>query len=1140
MSKSLPERMRALASSALHLAPGWCACAAAAFTPPVFTLPLLLLGNALIFGAIAFSTRESAESRFALILRHRVPAYLVLLAAYTVLAALAIIYPVQLLLRDHSLQAALLLSGALFVLLILPWRWWPAFGLTLIWDDAIDPIKRPAFASALARSWAFAIHLTGWNDIFFADGLIVSLIQLLLAAGALALSGIIGAIIPAEMHLLALGIYALAFSPLAHWLIGRCSIAALRSEQPQPMKDESVAVAAAKEAPVVDSVIDWPRFDQARGIDEMNAELLQAARTGQTAAALAALAEGADAQTEPASGDRDQRSVLVLACLHPDLRLLRELIARGADVSKAHAGLAPLIAVTRDSQYGRPDAVMTLLTNGADARCVDAEGNTPLHYAARAAQPVVAALLCDAGAAVDAINHEGLTPLAIACMAGNCAMAKFLLERHAKPEAVHAQPALLAAASAIDDDPELVKLLLKHRAHVDARDAVGRTALINAALHGNADIAAALLKAGAQVDLADERGTTALLEAARAGASDVIDVLAAYAPAPDHTDRLGRTALMLAAQSAQADEGTLQRLLALGASRSLATPEGRRAADFAATAGRWNLVTVLDPDYALPASVGESLVATAHAPDQTSPAHLLDALRFAHWTIVENFASRLCEYPMAQRAQLFVELAEHDDARALRWLLEHGLDANAQLDDGRSLLSRMLASLPATLAATRELLDAGAQAGGIGMLDPVFDACAQIPAQRTDLVAIAHVLVERGADIFATDARGQTPLARAAALGDAQLARALLARGADPNTRNRHGRTPLFCALAHAPSEAVPLVQALVRAGADPELASANGETPLGIALAQSPDIAQWLNWTQWLLPKRAMRDADLPAAAKLGDIAAVGKLLDLGLPVDAADAQGATALIHAAGAGHAELVERLLDRGARLDSATTNGATALSAAVSARREIVVAAMLERGIEANQRLPGGGTVLMIAAALGYPEIIARLVARGADVNAEDARGTRALHAAAQFAFANRDTARARRVLEILIEKGAALDAVDAKGRSALLYLLGARAEPGSVADQQHLQSLLALFLVGRANVNLQDERGVSALHACAMHGLVVPARALLAARADSECQDVLGRTPRQVASLLGYVDVAAELGLRAAPMPLPGQPAALR
>jgi len=1140
MSKSLPERLSALASSLLYLAPGWCVCAAAAFTAPSIALPLLALANALIFAGVAHSAALAPEPRFTATMSRRVPVYLVLLVAYTALAAFAVVYPVQLLLRDHSLQAALLLSGALFVLLILPWRWWPVFGLSMIWDDAVDPAKRSVFASVLKRSWSFATHLTGWNDIFFADGLLVSFALLLLAAGELLLSGLLGAIIPDGMRLAALAIYALALAPPAHWMIARCSLAALRSEQPQPAAaaGELVVIAPVQDEP---PAIEEPRFDQGRELRMLNADLLHAARSGQTEAALAALAEGADARVEPASSDRDQRSVLVLACLHPDLRLLRELIARGADVNAAHAGLAPLIAVTRDSQFGRPDAVMTLLTNGADARCVDGEANTPLHHAARAAQPIVAALLCDAGAEIDAVNQEGMTPLAIACLSGNYAMAKFLLERDARPEVARAQPALLAAAGASDDDPDLVKLLLKHHAQIDARDAVGRTALINAALNGNADIAAALLKAGARVDMADERGTTALLEAARAGANDVIDVLAAYAPAPDHADRLGRTALMLAAQSAQADASALQRLLALGASRSLATPEGRRAADFAAAAGRWNLVTTLDPDYVLPASVGDAFT-SAGAMEPTLPRHLLDALRFAHWNTVESFASRLREWPMAQRVQLFLELAEHEDARARRWLLDHGLDANAQLDDGRSLLSRVLGDMPTTLATARELLEAGAQAGGVGMLDPVFDACARASAPRATLIALAQMLIERGADIFAPDAKGQTPLACAVALGEVSLARDMLARGADPNRRDRHGRTPLFTALALAPREAVPLVQALVRAGADPELASANGETPLGLALAQSAEIAQWLNWTTWPLPKRALRDADLPAAAKLGDLLAVEKLLDLGLPIDATDAQGATALIHAAGAGHADLVTRLLDRGARLDCATASGATALSAAVSARRDAVVAAMLERGIDANRRMSSGGTVLMIAAALGYPEIIARLLARGADVNAEDARGTRALHAAAQFAFANRDTARARRVLELLIEKGAALDAVDAKGRSALLYLLGARAEPGSVADQQHLQSLLALFLVGRANVNLQDERGVSALHACAMHGLVVPARALLAARADPESQDVLGRTPRAVASLLGYVDVAAELGLRgsATAMPLPGQPAALR
>ncbi len=869
--------------------------------------------------------------------------------------------------------------------------------------------------------------------------------------------------------------------------------------------------------------------------------LLRCVRACQTELALTALTRGADPNSVPDASERDQRSAIVLACVSPDLRLLRGLIAKGADLNFAHAGLSPLIAATRDSHQGRPDVVMTLLTNGADPRCVDGDNNTPLHYAALAAQPIVAALLCDAAAPIDALNSDGQTPLGVASAAGNCDLVRFLLERRASPQVERAQPALVAAAAAADDDPEIVKLLLKHKAKVDACDALGRTALMTAALHGNADIAGVLLKAGAHIDLADAHGTTALMEAARAGAFDVLDVLASGTPAAELADHLGRTALMLASQSAHADEGIVRRLLSLGASRQNTTPDGRRAVDFAAAAGRWNIVSLLDPDYILPASVDDGALSSATTAED-SPAHLLDALRFAHWNIVDNFASTLRDWPMPQRAQLFQDLAEYDDSTARAWLLNHGLDPNADLADGTSLLQALLMRLPASLTALRELIAAGAQPSGSGILSALLQAPALVGAQRDTLETLVLDLIGRGADIFAADANAQTPLAQAVALGNATIAQTLLDRGVDPNTRDRHGRTALFAALALPADPAAVLTRALIRAGADPEVSAANGETPLGLALAwPQSELCGWLNWTQWKLPKRALREADLPAVAHLGDAAAVDKLIALGLPVDAVDAQGATALLRAAGAGHAELVMRLLDRGAQLDHAALSGATPLSAAVSARRDAVVAAMLDRQVAVDRRLPGGGTALMIAAALGYPEIAARLLARGADANAQDERGTRALHAAAQFAFGSRDTARARQILALLIEKGADLDAVDAKGRTALLLLLGARAEPGSASDQQHLQSLLSLFLVGRADVNQQDERGVSALHACAMHGLLLPARALLAARADAESRDILGRTPREVAALLGYVDVVAELGVRIpAAIPTPGQPAELR
>ena len=650
-----------------------------------------------------------------------------------------------------------------------------------------------------------------------------------------------------------------------------------------------------------------------------------------------------------------------------------------------------------------------------------------------------------------------------------------------------------------------------------------------------------MLKSGAAIDATDALGVNALMEAAHAGASEVIDVLGQYAPALEQTDHAGRTALMFAAESMHADAACVARLLALGASAQTQTPDGKRAVDFAAAAGRWSIVALLDPDYALPANVEASAVpSAASSPD--SPAHLLDALRFGHWHIADNFADVQHGWPMAQRAQLFIDLAAHGDPAARLWLLDHGLDANARLPGGATLVSILLVQLPSSLTALREVLDAGAQTAGVGLLDPVLDALVRHPERRDELETLAAMMIERGADIFATDVNRQTLLVRSIGAGSMRTAQALLARGVDPNMRDRHGRAPLFAALAQPGAIVECMTRALIRAGADPELAAANGETPLGLALASShASLRSWLDWGQWKLPQRPLRDADLPAAAQLGDVAAVAKLIDLGLPIDAPDAQGASALIRAAGAGRTDLLSMLLDRGADLHQSTANGATPLSAAICARRANIVEALLARGLPVDQRLPGGGTALMIAAAMGHPDVATVLLAHGADANAQDEHGTRPLHAAAQFAFAQRDTARARAMLELLIAKGAQLDARDQRGASALHVLLGARAEPRSVGDQQHLQSLLSLFLLGRADVNLQDDRGVSPLHACAMHGLILPARALLAARADPEITDSMGRTPRDVANLLGFIDVAAELTVRLpTSMPLPGRPAVQR
>jgi ankyrin repeat protein len=1082
---------------------------------------LLLLADALTMTAICQVLGLARERTFSANILRRGSAYALLLTGYAAVVALLISYPLWWLESDPTLSATIALTTTVVAAVLLPWRLWPAFGLVFAWKR-----KWRKLDSILSLSVAFARKLTANNDLFFTHGLVVGLCLFALVTGAVGLAGIY-AVLPEQIRILALAGYALLLAPLAQLLIiNRCVTALLLERRrehgdalPEDLAPEEAEVSEAKPEPPV-------QLPATLAPPDLDAMLLRSVRAGQTDLALAALARGADANAVPPATDRDQRSVLALATLNPDMRLLRGLIARGADLNRAHADLPPLIAATRDSHQGRPDAVMTLLTNGADPRCVDAAGNTPLHYAVLSELPIVAALLRDATAPLDPVNRDGLTPLGMACAAANWNLVRFLLERGAKPECDRAQPALLCAAGISDDDPTGIELLLKRKTSVDSRDSLGRTALMVAALQGHTGIAATLLDAGAQVGLADTRGTTALMEATRSGSEEVLRLIAERDSALDVVDASGRSALIIACQSRQACEASVRHLLLVGASRDLAASDGRRAVDFAAAAGRWNIVALLDPEYPLPANMADPAPAEV---DPQSPMHLLDALRFEHWNIVENFSTAMRDWTADQRLQLFVELAEHESPASRSWLLSHGLQVDALTPHAAGMFTNLFGRLPATTVALLEWHAAGASAAGGNGVMRLSDALAEAGAHRDALERLALAMIENGAEIFAGDRERRSPLAHAVASGSVLLVQALLDRGVDPNSSDRQGRSALFDALALSADSALTMTRALLRAGADPELTSASGESPLGLALARpESELRKLLNWPQWKLPRRGVRAEDLSAAAAVGDTDAVEKLLGLGISIHAVDSQGATALLRACGCGHAALVGRLLELGADPEQKAPSGATPLSAAVTARRDAVVAMLLKRGLPVDQRLPAGGTALMIASALGFPEIVALLLEHGAQTNAQDERGTHALHAVGQFAFRSTETARAQRIIELLLKHGADVNATNAAGQTPLLLLLGARAEAGTTADQKHLLVLLRQLLGAGADVNVQDQRGVSALHACAMHGLLLPARVLLSARADTSRRDVLDRSAREVAHLLGYIDVDAEIRSREA------------
>ncbi|MDR2872098.1 MAG: ankyrin repeat domain-containing protein [Xanthomonadaceae bacterium] len=997
-----------------------------------------------------------------------------------------------------SLIHAMSLSFCIGALLIGLWRIWP------FWQT----VERESTPWRVAWSRLPKQETGVWRGLLAAILVAVTIAGVLLLAWPALLAG--------TLRWLVAITYALAL-PGLHWGLQRIRpaheathvfdfLAAPRGMSPVFDKENEIDLGEAE-----------PQED-AEGQDaDLNRQLYEAARNGRVDQALQLLEAGADARALPLPGSRDQRSLVVLASVLPDVRLLRALIEHGVELNDASSRMTPLLAATRDSWHGRPDAVMMLLANGADPRVADVDGNTPLHHAARSTDPGVAALLRDAAAEVNVLNNERFSPLGIACAAGNWRLAKFLLERGALPEPPGGQSALLAAAATEEDDPVGVQLLLRHKAKVDVVDRRGRSALHEAVQLGHVEITSALLEAGASPNARDAVGDTPWLTAARTGAIGVLECLLPYAPDVLAVDGKGRNALMQACLGDSVTPELIRCLFELGVDPGQPDRSGKRAVELAAEAGHWAIVAMLDPQYPLPAVVADVAMAPLSSDARPPLVLLREGLQTGRFDGLEALLP-LC--PVDGLSKFLSDPQFSLQPSVIEWLLQHGADPEERDGHGNTLVFQLLGRGAVAVPALRTLLWHGVSPAGAGGLSRFLAACAHHGQDIQEIEPFALELLERGADPFAPSSAGEPSLSLAVRLSWLRLQNRLLDSGFNPEARDEQSMTALHLATVLGREEAL---KSLIVHGAMPEARTTDGQTPLGVALALGRrDLADWLSWPQWPLPKRALSAADIPDAAKSGDLNAVRRLLGLGFPVDAVDAQGCTALLRASGGGHVDIVNLLLRCGADPQQPANSGATPLSAAVSKHQIGIVDALLSAGADVEHRLPGGVTVLMLAAALGMPDVISRLIATGANVHVGDAQDLTPLHCAAIYGFASRDRPRLLALLDTLLLAGAEPDHVSADGVTPLLLLLGSRAELDSQCDENVVLAGVERLLEEGVSLEKQDSRGFSPLHLAALFGLSEVVRYLLQAGANSQLRDELYRTPREIALMRGFVDVAGE------------------
>jgi len=223
--------------------------------------------------------------------------------------------------------------------------------------------------------------------------------------------------------------------------------------------------------------------------------------------------------------------------------------------------------------------------------------------------------------------------------------------------------------------------------------------------------------------------------------------------------------------------------------------------------------------------------------------------------------------------------------------------------------------------------------------------------------------------------------------------------------------------------------------------------------------------------------------AVKQQDLQAVRALLKQKVSINAAEADGFTALHWAAQRNDLQLVELLLGAGASATTSTRYNITPLYLAAVNGNAAIMERLLKAGADPNATAQEGQTMLMTAALSGKAEAVRLLLTRSATVDTKEPyRGQTAL----MWAAAEGNTAAA----DVLLEAGADLTLKSNGGLTPLLFAV----------RNAHIDTAVTLLKRG-ANVNDVAPDGSSALSIATVNAFFELASVLLDQGANPNLPD---------------------------------------
>jgi ankyrin repeat protein len=433
-----------------------------------------------------------------------------------------------------------------------------------------------------------------------------------------------------------------------------------------------------------------------------------------------------------------------------------DMMARkSADVNAAEAdGSTPLLWAANLNDF---DLAFRLLRAGAKPNVRNQLGSTPLGEAAFHSNTELIKALLDAGADPNGAGADGQTPLMLISRTSNVAAAKLLLDKGANANAREAQrgqtPLMWAAASSqgpmmrellargaeadAKSDTDLMTPLVSSEPRAQPRPPGGMTAMLFAVREGCMDCVKALVEKGAKLDLPDPEGVTPLISSVFNAHFDVAKYLIEKGANIDRWDWWGRSPLYLAV-----DYNTL--------------PHG----------GRPDQPSL---DETLPIDIIRMLLERGANPNLQLK--LLPPYR-------ATGADRGVDQMLSFGATPLLRAAKAQDAPAIKLLLEHGALIDLPNNQG----------MTPTLAAS-----------GMGSVDADTRGNYSAADIQERAIESLDLLLSHGGQINGLAGRlGQAPLHGAAFWGWNKVVEYLLRKGADINLKDSRGFTALDYAMGRA------------------------------------------------------------------------------------------------------------------------------------------------------------------------------------------------------------------------------------------------------------------------------------------------------------------------------------------------------